>query len=73
MPGKLLWVGVGWAAMGASNADLRGSQLLVGVICLLVYFLMFCPRGKQAVVLLSLVPVLFATGWALGRLMVICC
>lgn len=24
MPGKLLWVGVGWAAMGASNADLRG-------------------------------------------------
>lgn len=73
MPGKLPWVGVGWAAMGASNADLRGSQLLVGVICLLVYFLMFCPGGKQAVVLLSLVPVLFATGWALGRLMVICC
>lgn len=24
MPGKLPWVGVGWAAMGASNADLRG-------------------------------------------------
>lgn len=43
MPGKLPWVGVGWAAMGASNADLRGSQLLVGVICLLVYFFNVLP------------------------------